>query len=59
MLYVPEIYQNLLSVGKLVEKGYKVLFENKICLIKNVEAKDILKVKMRGKNFALDPLEEE
>jgi len=58
VLYVLEINQNLLSVGQLVEKGYKMLFENKICLIKDAEDKDILKVKMRGKNFALNPLVE-
>ena len=40
------------------EKGYKVLFENKICLIKDEEDNDILKVKMREKSFALNPLEE-
>jgi len=33
VLYVPEINQNLLSVGQLLEKGYKVLFEDKFCLI--------------------------
>lgn len=59
VLYVPEIDQNLLSVGQLIEKGYIVLFENKTCLIKDVDGKDIFKVKMRGKSFALNPLEEE
>ena len=34
MLHVPDIYQNLLSVGQLVEKGYKVSFNNDYCLIK-------------------------
>nr|KYP49452.1 hypothetical protein KK1_028798 [Cajanus cajan]KYP49473.1 hypothetical protein KK1_028820 [Cajanus cajan] len=29
VLYVPEINQNLLSVGQLLEKGYKILFEDK------------------------------
>ena len=33
VLYVLEINQNLLSVGQLLEKGYKVLFEDKFCLI--------------------------
>ena len=59
VLYIPKIYQNLLSFGQLVEKSYEVLFENKICLIKDAKEKDILKVKMRGKSFALNPLEEE
>ena len=43
VLYVPEIDQNLLSVGQLVEKGYKVFFENKSSLIKNGGEKDILR----------------
>jgi transposase InsO family protein len=59
VLYVPEIDQNLLSVGQLIERGYKVLFENESCLIKDSDGKDIFKVKMRGKSFALNPLEEE
>lgn len=28
VLYVPQINQNLLSVGQLLEKGFKVLFED-------------------------------
>ena len=30
VLYVPEIDQNLFSVGQLIEKGYKVVFEDKL-----------------------------
>ena len=33
VLYVFDIDQNLLSVGQLVEKGYKILFNNSYCLI--------------------------
>ena len=59
MLYVPKIDQNLFSVGQLIEKGYKVVFENKSCLIKDADGHDIFKVKMKGKCFALNPLKEE
>ncbi|KAH7557349.1 hypothetical protein JRO89_XS11G0129700 [Xanthoceras sorbifolium] len=59
VLYVPEIDQNLLSVGQLIEKGNKVVFEDKSCLLKDADGKDIFKVKMKGKNFALNLLEEE
>jgi len=31
VLYVPEIDQNLLSVGQLLEKGYVVVFKDKTC----------------------------
>ncbi|XP_068466419.1 uncharacterized protein [Phaseolus vulgaris] len=59
VLFVPEIDQNLLSVGQLLEKGYKVMFENKHCLIKDVDGSDLFKVEMKGKSFALNPMEEE
>ncbi|KHN26077.1 Retrovirus-related Pol polyprotein from transposon TNT 1-94, partial [Glycine soja] len=59
VLYVPEIDQNLLSVGQLVEKGFKVIFENKHCLIKDVNDKEIFSIKMRGKSFSFDSLKEE
>ena len=59
VLYAPEIHQNLLSVGQLIEKGLKVIFENKQCLIKDVNEKEIFNIKMRGKSFSFDPLKEE
>jgi len=59
VLYVPEIHQNLLSVGQLIEKGFKVIFENKHPLIKDVDDKEIFNIKMRGKSFSFDLLEEE
>ncbi|KAG6535304.1 hypothetical protein ZIOFF_000269 [Zingiber officinale] len=59
VLFVPEIYQNLLSVGQLIEKGFKVVFEDNFCLIKDAANQDIFKIKMKGKSFALKPLEEE
>jgi hypothetical protein len=54
VLYVPEINQNLLSVPQLLEKGYKVFFEDKICMIKDSEGKEVFKVQMKGKSFALN-----
>ena len=35
VVYVCDIYQNLLSVGQLMEKGYKLNFEDNHCLIKD------------------------
>lgn len=35
VLYVPNINQNLLSVGQLIEKGVNVIFEEKRCCIKD------------------------
>ena len=59
VLFVPKIDQNLLSVGQLLDKGYKVLFENKQCLIKDANGRDLFNVKMKGKIFALNPMENE
>ena len=55
ILFVPKIDQNLLSVGQLLDKGYKVLFENKSCLTKDASGKDLFNNKMKGKSFALNP----
>lgn len=44
VLYVPEINQNLLSVGQLPEKGYKVLFEGNHCLITDTQGIEVFKV---------------
>ena len=59
VLYVPDIDQNLLSVGQLIEKGFKVIFEDKWCMIKDVKGRDIFKVKMRAKSFSLNLMEDE
>ncbi|XP_074356435.1 uncharacterized protein LOC141696151 [Apium graveolens] len=59
VLFVPEIDQNLLSVGQLTEIGFKVIFENKQCSIKDGNNNDVFKVKMKGKSFLLDPIKED
>jgi len=43
----------------LLEKGYKVSFENKVCVIKNANNIEVLKVYMKDKKFALDFMKEE
>ena len=57
VLYVLEIHQNVLSVQQLIENGFKVIFENKHYLIKDVNDKENFNIKMRGKSFSFDPLE--
>ncbi|RVW82656.1 Retrovirus-related Pol polyprotein from transposon RE1 [Vitis vinifera] len=59
VLFVPDIDQNLLSVGQLVEKGFKVCFEDKNCIIKDTEGREVFNIKMKGKSFALNMLEDE
>ncbi|RDX89297.1 hypothetical protein CR513_28992, partial [Mucuna pruriens] len=59
VLFVPNISQILLSVGQLIQKGFKVIFESDQCLIKDVDDNKVFKVKMKGKSFELDSLKEE
>jgi len=49
----------LLSVAQLLEKGYKVSFENKACVIKNTNNTEVFKVHMKDERFALDFMKEE
>ena len=59
VLYVPNIDQNLISVGQLRQKGFKVFFEDNHCLIKDAIGQDLFKVQMRGKSLSLDLFQEE
>lgn len=59
VLYVPEINQNLLSVSQLLDKGYKVLFEDKSCVIEDDEGIEVFNIQMKGKSFVLDFKEEQ
>ncbi|CAA0805773.1 cysteine-rich RLK (RECEPTOR-like protein kinase) 8 [Striga hermonthica] len=59
VLYVPDIDQNLLSVGQLLEKDYKVIFDDKWCFIKDALGKDVFMVMMKAKSFSLNLLEDE
>ncbi|RVW83003.1 hypothetical protein CK203_042428 [Vitis vinifera] len=43
----------------LVEKEFKVYFEDKNCIIKDVEGKEVFNIKMKRKSFALNLLEDE
>ncbi|KAK8302351.1 hypothetical protein V6Z12_D04G081400 [Gossypium hirsutum] len=58
VLYLPNIDQNLFSVGKLIKKGFKVIFEDKWCLIEDSKSRDVFKAKMKAKRFALNRMEE-
>ena len=59
VLYVPEIDQNLLNVGQLLKKGFKLSFEYQHCLIYDIADWEVLRLKMRGKSFSFDPTKEE
>ena len=59
VLFVLEIDQNLLSVGQLMEKGYKYSLEDKACMIRDEKGIELFKIQMKGKSFALNFEEEE
>ncbi|KAK9028215.1 hypothetical protein V6N11_068025 [Hibiscus sabdariffa] len=59
VLYVPDIDQNLLSVGQLVENGFKVKFMEKTCVIENATCQKMFEVEMgivqmKSKSMAID-----
>ncbi|KAM3361580.1 hypothetical protein P3S68_016434 [Capsicum galapagoense] len=47
------------SVGQLLENDFKVLFEEKACVIKDSDNKEMFKFKMRGRSFSLNLLDDE
>ena len=55
-MYAPKIDQKLLRVGQLVEKGFKVIFEEGKCLIFDSGSQELFKIKMQQKIFSLNPL---
>ena len=50
--------KNLLSVFQLLNRGYKVLFKDKSCLIKDIEGIEVFNIQIKGKSFVLDFKEE-
>jgi len=54
VLYVPEINQNLLSVGQLLEKGYVVVFKDKTCEVFDTTDIKLMSIKMKGKSFLVN-----
>jgi len=54
VLYVPEINQNLLSVGQLLEKGYVVVFKDKTCEVFDTTGIKLMSIKMKGKIFSVN-----
>ena len=54
VLFVPEISQNLLSVGQMLEKNYTLLFQNMSCTIVDYVGSELMTVKMRDKSFAIE-----
>ncbi|KAL6314036.1 hypothetical protein AAG906_011771 [Vitis piasezkii] len=58
MFYMCDIDQNRLVLD-MIEKGFKFIFEDKWCMIKDAKGRDVFKVKIRAKSFALNLMEDE
>jgi len=54
VLYVPQIDQNLLSVGQLLDKGDVVVFKDKTCEVFDTTGTKLLTLKMKGKTFFIN-----
>ncbi|KAG8501714.1 hypothetical protein CXB51_004760 [Gossypium anomalum] len=54
VLFVPDIDQNLLSVGQLVEKGYSLIFKNDLCIVEDSYGQELVTVAMTDRCFMLD-----
>ncbi|KAK8947207.1 hypothetical protein KSP39_PZI006814 [Platanthera zijinensis] len=48
--YVPGLSQNLLSVGQLLHKGYKLIFEGNECIIWDTQKEQLITVVKMSKN---------
>ncbi|XP_047264245.1 uncharacterized protein LOC124896652 [Capsicum annuum] len=56
--YVPDIDKSLLSIGELMEEGFKLLFGDNYCRIFDSTDLEILQIDMRGKSFLFNPIED-
>ena len=54
VLFVPNLNQNLLSVGQMLERKYSLEFKNNNCTIFEPNGAELLKAEMKGKTFTID-----
>jgi len=54
VLLVPELDQNLLSVGQMIEKGYCLLFNTRSCVVTVVNGHELFEVNMRKRSFPIN-----
>lgn len=54
--YVPGLKQNLISVGQLVQKGYKVVLENNVCTIFDKSPSNIIIARIEMTRNRMYPL---
>jgi hypothetical protein len=54
--FVPDLKHNLISVGQLTQKGYRVSFENNVCTIFDIPPSKMVIAKIKMKNNRMFPL---
>jgi hypothetical protein len=54
VLYVPEIDQNLISVGQLLEKKHSLMFKENACTILDENGKELMTVQMKDRSFPIN-----
>ncbi|XP_047258425.1 uncharacterized protein LOC124890690 [Capsicum annuum] len=54
VLLVPDLDQNLLSVGQMLEKDYMLLFKDKKCVISDSSGQEMITVEMIKRSFPLN-----
>lgn len=54
VLFVPDISQSLLSVGKMLEKNYVLHFQDMSCFIFDPTGSELMTVKMKNKSFPIE-----
>jgi hypothetical protein len=54
--FVPGLKYNLISVGQLTQKGYRVAFENNVCTILDIPRSKMVIARIKMKNNRMFPL---
>ncbi|GLV50634.1 hypothetical protein CBL_20991, partial [Carabus blaptoides fortunei] len=53
-LFVPDIEDNLLSIGRIEERGFKVTFADGIATVSNKNGKVLISAKRKGRLYAVE-----
>lgn len=54
VLYTPDMSQNLLSVGQMLENNYSLYFKNRECVVSDPSGVELFYVKMSNIMFSID-----
>jgi hypothetical protein len=51
---VPDLVQNLMSVGQMMQKAYVLVFGDGLCTIKDANGEEFMSVPMQDRSFPLN-----